>query len=271
MTPAIERYIERLLAEAERISGVRDLNAQETPPSSGYQFELQMFEDDTRLGPVKRSTAYGVAECFEWSEAMNEQFGSTFPRVLGLDDSSMSAKAVKQGQAAAAALVDLKALENGTCRVVVDAGSGESRLPAARQEALAELVKVLPSGPATAEFALEQSTAIRNNTDYDRYIDALKAEQQQANANAQQPTSVAMMKAQSDQQSAQLQMQVAQNQAQQEQQVDQARAAIEVHQTQMERRRSSSTRSSWRTFSSSTRLRWRMRRPPRRRWPSRLR
>jgi hypothetical protein len=128
---------------------------------------------------------------------------------------------------AVAALIDLQALRNGQSRVVLQPGSGIAKLPAAQEEELQGIVKMLSTAPPPlVQFYLKQTQAIRSDAEVDRLIVGMneyaqqQSQQQLAleNAKGQNAQSLAQQKAQNDQQAAAY-----------EAQVEQTAAAIDLH------------------------------------------
>jgi hypothetical protein len=224
--PWLFEYRKVLIEQAEYIAGVRDFNSDAAPaPSSGFEFELRVEQEKSRLGPVIRHMEGVVVEVMEWWGSFYEEFGTQFPRILGLDD-----KANPSNQDwSAAALVDLRALKNGRYRVVLQPGSGQSKSPAAREQRLDEMVKILAGtnmNPALAKFYLSLSQDIRSDAQVDQFIEESReyfAVQQQQALQVQQ-----MRGDQAQQQNAQ-KAQQAQDQATVEQQQAEVEAAIKVH------------------------------------------
>ena len=214
-----------LLNWAEFITGVHDFNSdQSPPPSSGYEFELRMQEDKSRLGPFARRTGRFVANIYEWIISHYSQYGASFPRLLGIDDKAIPASSASEFQPATE-LYDIELLKEGNCRIVQQPGSGQGNLPAARDEMLIDLFKagVLGQGPAGARFLLDQLSGIRSDKSVDELIAGL--EKEAAQAAAAQPSPV---------QQEQIKAKAAQDAIAQAGQIAQVQAGVEIHTRSLE-------------------------------------
>ena len=254
--------IKSLMDTAEYIAGVHDLGADSAnPPESGYQFDLMMQEDKSRLGPVIRRVEQAVVNLYEWDLSHYRQFGASFPRMMALEDtsggSSVPSKSLDGtgGNPAAAGMVDLAALKAGQCRVVLQPGSGEAKLPAAQEEELQELVKILATlPPPIAELYLNNSNTVRTDALKDRVIAGMQkiadqeaassaanvaaqnnsaAAQQQGAEHAAQAASQASEQ-QADQQKLETQIAADQQESQIQLQADAEKSAIAVHASSLE-------------------------------------
>jgi len=226
------RQHDRLMAKAEFIAGVRDFNSDTASPiKSGRDYELRLAEDKSRLRPVIEHVSENVVELYEWDAALYRMYGAAFQRLLGLDDKATPAKDLQGPNVAASALVDIQALRNGNTRVVLQPGSGEAKLPAARQEELLEICQAMVNMPAPlVEFLLTQLQAIRSDADVDRFLAAYKEYEAQQQQQAQQ---VQAMKGDQAQQQLALKAQQANAEADAKIKADEAQAAIKVHATQI--------------------------------------
>jgi hypothetical protein len=224
----------QLMDTAEFIAGVHDFNSDAaTPPSSGFEFELRQEEDKSRLRPVIDHISECVVELYEWDIALYRQYGSSFPRLMGIDDKAVPTKSLAGQGAAASAMVDLQALKDGHCRVVLQPGSGEAKLPAAQQEELNKFVGLMAKGipSPVLEFYLDGCTWIRSDANVDRLIANYKLYEA---AQAQQQMAMQSMKGDQAQQQLQAKNQAAQSQANIQVQAEQAKAAIDVHAQSLE-------------------------------------
>jgi len=208
---------QRLMAKLAFISGIHEFNSDGAVTiNSAKEYELRLEEDKSRTHPILDHISEGIAEIQQWEVELYRQYGAEFPRLLGLDDKQVPAKALEGPGAAAAAMVDLQGLRNGQCRVVYVPGSGIARLPAARQEELLELCKAMIGMPApVVEFLLTQLQAIRSDQDVDRFLAAYKVYEQQQ---SQQALQVQQMKGQQ-----------AQQENEQKAQAEETREATAVH------------------------------------------
>lgn len=213
-----------LLALIDRISGVRDMNSDTMPPpNSGWEYQQRLDEDKSRLAPFIRHIEQAVVRIYEWDLALYRQYGTSVPRMLGLDD-----KAIPLQGGVATALADLKALRQGRCRVILQPGSGQSKTPAAIQEWLDNFIKTASQAnvaPPLLEFYLEQCQWIRSDSSVDKLLANYKVWYQQ-----QQQQAMQLQQQKGDQATQQLQMKAQQEQraAQIEEQSEQVRAAIQV-------------------------------------------
>jgi hypothetical protein len=219
-------YWDKLIAQAEYISGIHDFNSDSaTPPTSGFEFELRVEQEKARLARPIRNMEEVMVQLQEWDGAFYRQFGSQFPRVLGLDDKGNPGGP----DAAASALVDLRALKNGNFRVILQPGSGQSKSPAAQEQRLDEMMKILAQpgmNPPLAKMYLSLSSSIRSDKQTDDFNMEFAA---YFAAQAQQQQSLQAMKGQQAQGQQEQKTQAAQVQAQIDQQTAEAEAAIRVH------------------------------------------
>lgn len=230
-------YKANLTQTMENIAGVRDFNSDTVnPPSSGHDFEVRLEADKERLKLVIDNIWRGKAEVDEWRIALYAQYGTKFGRFLGLSDEAIPAKALQGPAVAATALVDLQALEDGQCRVIVAGGSGMAKTESAKEEHLQEFVKLMAANvPAPVlEFYLDNTTAFRSNaatetlrTNYKAWEAAQMTQKMAENAAMQQgqqqgAQAIAQQKIAADQQAAAIQTKA-----------DQDKSAIEVHQTSL--------------------------------------
>lgn len=222
-----------LLNKIELIFGVHDFNSDTAnQPSSGFEYELRMQEDKSRLGPIVQRNCEAVVEIYKWFIALNMQFGAAFPRLLGLDDKAVPTRELQGQGAAATALTDMKALRNGNCRVLLQPGSGQGKLPAAQEEELQGLIKTAANlAPPLVELYVTQSNVIRNDVVKDRFIHDYAAYMAQEQQQAQQ---IQQMKGNQAQQQNQQKAEQEQQAAQIVLQADQEKSAIAVHASSLE-------------------------------------
>lgn len=228
-------YWKQLIQQSEYISGIHDFNADTaTPPNSGKELELRVQQERDRLGPPTRHAQNVIVELQTWDGVFYRQFGTQFPRLLGVDDKGNTGQDAAQAQ-----LVDLRALKNGAYRVVLAPGSGASKTMAAKEERLDEIMKVLASpnmNPALAKFYLSQCDDIRSDAQTDELMVGLQAYYA---SQSQQAAQVQQMKGDQAQQQLAQKTQQEQQAAQIAQQTAEAEAAIRVHsETQIQGARS---------------------------------
>jgi hypothetical protein len=230
-------YKKELVDTMEALAGVRDLNGPDGQPiQSGSMYSLMLKTDKERLAPVIKMMGQGRKELYEWDGALYRQFGASFPRLLGIDDTAIPPAELQGGNAAATALVDIQALKDGNARVIMEEGSGEARLPEAEEEQLQNIMKLLisalaqPGGIALVEWFLKQTQAIRSDTETDRLVQGvqqLAADQAQQQATG--AANVQQMKGQQAVQALQMKQKAEQDAQQAEIEGEQIKAAINVH------------------------------------------
>lgn len=223
--PPGEFYFKRrvdLMDSADIISGIRDLNSNQiTPPSSGYEREIMIEEDRTRVAPFIRRVGNATVEIYDWFLHLYEQYGCSAPRMLFIDDKDDENNPM-------AALTDVRILREGMCRVKLSKGSGQAKSLAAQEEFLEKFVDKAAAGanPALLKFWLQETQFIRSDATIDELLADYTVFYQQQQQQAMQ---LQQMQGDQAQQANQQKLQQAQALAEIDTKAESDKASLQVH------------------------------------------
>ena len=219
----------------EYLAGVKGISSTANPPSSGYEKELQMFEDRSRLGPVFRRICESVCRLDEWVIALYRQYGASFDRLLALDDRGVT-EAIRTG-GPGSSYTSLQALQDGRCRVYLQPGSGIARLPMAQEQLILDVCKASVGMPSPlVHFMLDEIQSIRSDSRVDKLIKGLEAMEAQKAQNEQPAPLVQLQQMRGEQELAvqKAKTEAALQNAQIEAHLSAEKAAIQEHQQQQD-------------------------------------